>query len=78
LRSLEVMKISVKVKPNARKNEVKQIDASSFIVSVTAPPVEGKANEKVVEVLAEYFEKPKRCITILRGISGKTKMVDIT
>ena len=78
LRNLEVMKISVKVKPNAHKNEVKQIDTNNFVVSVTAPPVEGKANEKVVEMLAGYFGKPKRCITILRGISGKTKMVDIT
>ena len=74
---MEVMKISVKVKPNARKNEVKQIDARSFIVSVTAPPVEGKANEKVVEVLAEYFGKSKKCITILRGTVGKMKIVEI-
>ena len=71
------MKISVKVKPNARKNEVKQIDAGSFIVSVTAPPVEGKANEKVVELLAEHFGKPKRCFTILRGKTGKMKIVEI-
>jgi len=72
------MKISIKVKPNARKNEVKQIDASNFVVSVAAPPVEGKANEKVVEVLAEYFGKPKRCITILCGTAGKMKVVEVT
>ena len=77
LRNLEVMKISVKVKPNARKNEVKQIDANNFVVSVTVPPVEGKANEKVVELLAEYFGKSKKCITILRGITGKIKIVEI-
>jgi hypothetical protein len=71
------MKISVKVKPNARKNEVKQIDANNFVVSVTVPPVEGKANEKVVELLAEYFGKSKKCITILRGITGKIKIVEI-
>ena len=71
------MKITVRVKPNARKNEVKQIDAQNFVVSVTAPPVEGKANEKVVEVLSRYFEKPKRCITILRGETGKIKIVEI-
>jgi uncharacterized protein (TIGR00251 family) len=72
------MKINVKVKPNARKNEIKQIDAINFIVSVTAPPVEGKANEKVIELLSAYFKKPKRCFTILRGITGKTKIVDMT
>ena len=71
------MKISIKVKPNARKNEVKQNEAGDYTVSVTAPPVEGKANEKVIEVLAEYFGKPKRSITILRGTTGKMKIVEI-
>jgi hypothetical protein len=71
------MKITVRVKPNARKNEVKQIDANNFVVSVTAPPVDDKANEKVVELLAEYFGKPKRSITIIRGGTGKIKVVEI-
>ncbi|MBI4811736.1 MAG: DUF167 domain-containing protein [Ignavibacteriales bacterium] len=71
------MKISVKVKPNARKNEIKQSNATNFVVSVTVPPVEGKANEKLIEVLADYFGKPKRSITILRGIGGKMKIVEI-
>ncbi|MBI1805385.1 MAG: DUF167 domain-containing protein [Ignavibacteriae bacterium] len=71
------MKISVRVKPNARKNEVKDLGEGKYIVSVTAPPVDGKANEKVVEVLAEYFGKPKRAITIMRGVSGRSKVIEI-
>jgi hypothetical protein len=71
------MKITIRVKPNARKNEVKQIDTRNYIVSVTAPPVEGKANEKVIEVLAEYFGKPKRCVILLRGETGKIKVIEI-
>jgi uncharacterized protein len=71
------MKITIRVKPNARKNEVKPIDAGNYIVSVTAPPVEGKANDKVIEVLAEYFGKPKRCISLVHGETGKTKVIEI-
>lgn len=71
------MKLSIRVKTNARKNEVKQIDAKTYQVSVTAPPVDGKANEKIIEVLAEYFGKPKRCVTILRGEVSKEKVVEI-
>ncbi len=71
------MRITVRVKPNARKNEVNQIDSNNFIVSVNAPPVEGKANEKVIDVLAEYFKRPKRCFTILRGGTGKTKIIEV-
>jgi uncharacterized protein (TIGR00251 family) len=71
------MRITVRVKANARKNEVKQLGGNQFLVSVTAPPVKGKANEKVIEVLAEYFDRPKRCITILRGRTSKDKIVEI-
>jgi uncharacterized protein (TIGR00251 family) len=71
------MRISVRVKANACKNEVKQLDENQFSISVSAPPVEGKANEKVVELLAEYFHRPKRCITILRGKASKVKIVEI-
>jgi uncharacterized protein (TIGR00251 family) len=71
------MKISIRVKPNARKNEVKQLEGNNYLVSVTVPPVEGKANEKLIELLAEYFGKPKRAIVILRGESSRNKIVEI-
>lgn len=71
------MRIRVRVKANARKNEVKQPDQNQFLISVTAPPVEGKANEKVIELLAEYFHRPKRCITIFRGKASRDKIVEI-
>ncbi|MDI6766665.1 MAG: DUF167 domain-containing protein [Bacteroidota bacterium] len=70
-------KITVRVKPNAHKNEVEQIEARSFIVSVTTPPTDGKANEKVIEVLAEYFGKPKRNFSIIRGAASKIKIIEI-
>lgn len=72
------MKISLRVKANARKNEVKQLGGNKYLVSVTAPPVEGKANEKVIEVLSKYFGKPKRAITIVRGTTSKEKIVEIS
>ena len=72
------MKISVRVKPNSRRNEVREIAKNSFLVSVMAPPVDGKANERLIELLAEYFGKPKRAITILRGATGKIKILEIS
>ena len=71
------MKISVRVKPNAWRDEVKKLAENRFLVSVTAPPVEGKANEKLIEVLSEYFHKPKHSITILRGTTTRSKIVEI-
>jgi hypothetical protein len=71
------MKITVHTKPHARKNEVIPIDEHNYIVSVTAPAVDGKANEKLVSVLADFFKKPRRSITIIRGGSSRIKIVNI-
>jgi hypothetical protein len=41
------------------------------------PPIEGKANEKMIEVLSEYLKKPKKSISILSGFKGRTKIVEV-
>ncbi|MBI2620394.1 MAG: DUF167 domain-containing protein [Ignavibacteriales bacterium] len=71
------MRVSIRVRAHARRNFVEVGDDGNLIVSVTAPPVEGKANKKVIEVLSEYLGKPKRNISILRGRSGRHKIVEI-
>ena len=71
------MRISVRVKPNARKNEVKEVGERSYLVSVTAPPVEGKANERMIELLSKHFGKAKSRIVILKGASGREKLIEI-
>lgn len=71
------MKITVRVRPNARKNEVQKVAENQFVVSVIAPPVEGKANEKAIELLAEHFHKPKRNFTIVRGKAAREKTIEI-
>lgn len=50
----------------------------SLAVWVAAPPVEGKANEAVLEGLAKYFRVPKSAIIIKSGLSGKRKLIEIT
>jgi uncharacterized protein (TIGR00251 family) len=72
------MKITIRVKTNARKDEVKQIDEKHFQVSVNASPVDGKANEKLIELLAEHFGRSKRSITILHGLASRNKVIEIT
>ncbi len=72
------MKISVRVKPNSRRNLVVPQTDGSYLVSVNVPAVEGKANERLVEVLAEYFKKRKREISIVSGSGSRNKVVDIS
>ena len=71
------MKLTIKVKPNSRKNEVKRAEDGTLTIFLTCPPIEGKANEKLIELLSDYLEKPKRCISIVAGLKSKNKIVEI-
>jgi uncharacterized protein len=72
------MKLTVKVKPNSRKNEVKLAEDGTLTICVSAPPREGRANQKIIELLSEYLNKPKRSISIVAGLKGKIKIVEIS
>jgi len=70
------MTIEVKIVTNAPRNKVKQ-EAGRYKVYVTAPPVDGKANLKLIEVLAEYFDVKKSSISIKYGHTSRYKVVEI-
>jgi uncharacterized protein (TIGR00251 family) len=71
------MKLKITVKPNARRDEVVRNGDGTLLVRVNAPPVEGKANERVIELLSEFLQKPKRSMSIISGFKGKNKIVEI-
>ncbi|MEO0130396.1 MAG: DUF167 domain-containing protein, partial [candidate division WOR-3 bacterium] len=50
--------IKIRVIPNAKKNEVVK-EENRLKVYLTAPPIEGKANKALIEILAEYFNVKK-------------------
>lgn len=71
------MRISVHVTPRARHSSIDRIEDNRFRVAVTAPPHEGRANEAVIELLAEYFRVPRSRVRIVRGQAGRHKIVEI-
>ncbi|MDP2909617.1 MAG: DUF167 domain-containing protein [bacterium] len=71
------MKISVKVKTKARKEGVEEISENQFKISVKEPPEKGKANERVIELLSEFFKTAKSNIEIVSGATSKHKIVEI-
>ncbi|NUQ57055.1 MAG: DUF167 domain-containing protein [Candidatus Paceibacter sp.] len=71
------MKISVKVKPRAKKESVEKISETEFVVSVKEPPVDGRANWAVCRALGDYFGVSPSRVSILSGQSGKNKVVEI-
>lgn len=71
------MKIAVKVVPNAKKAEVLEESENSFRVKVDAPAKEGKANERLIEILADHFEVSKSRVKIVKGEKSRQKIVEI-
>ena len=71
------MKIFVKVRPNAKANTVEKIDENQYLVKVKAPAKENKANKKLIETLAEYFNTSQSKISILQGLKSKIKVISI-
>ena len=69
------MRVSVKVIPNAKRDEV--VDGDVLKVYVRAPAVGGKANKAVIKALAEFFNVRKSCIRIVLGERSREKAVDV-
>ena len=72
-----VRTIRVKVKPNARTSSLEPTDAGLWQALVKAAPVDGKANDELVALVAQYFDCRKSAVTIASGGSGRMKLVRI-
>lgn len=71
------MKKQVKVKPNSKRQSIEEQPDGSLKVHLKSLPVDGKANEELIALLAERFNVSKSKISIKSGLSSKTKLVEI-
>jgi uncharacterized protein (TIGR00251 family) len=71
--------LAVRVTPRASKNEIVEILSDGTVkVHLTAPPVEGKANDALVKFLAGVLEVPASRVEIVAGANGRDKLVAVT
>jgi hypothetical protein len=71
-------KIKIRVLPRSSKNEViGEMADGTLKVKLTAPPVDGKANDSLIKLLADYFDKPKSKIKIAAGATSKNKTIEL-
>jgi hypothetical protein len=70
-------KLTVNVIPNAKKFEVVGRAGNSFKIRLAAPPLEGRANEELIEFLAEALDIPKSTINIIKGLGSRLKTLEI-
>jgi uncharacterized protein (TIGR00251 family) len=72
-----LIRLKVRVIPNARKNEVVACTGDEIRLKVKAPAVEGKANAALIEYLAELMEVPRSKIRLKAGEKARTKIIEI-
>lgn len=70
-------KISVSVKPQAKRESVIKVADGEYRVAVRPPAQGNQANEAVVKLLAEYFSVSKSAVAILHGHRSRKKLVEI-
>jgi len=68
---------SVRVTPRASANTVAGERDGALLVRVTAPPVDGKANDAVVALLADALGVPRSAVRVERGAGARTKLVSV-
>ena len=71
------MRFSIRVTPGAKRPSVGGRHGDALVVKVSARAVEGAANAAVVAALAESFGIRKSAVTIVRGHTARTKLVDV-
>ncbi|HAG92358.1 MAG TPA: hypothetical protein DCL41_10820 [Bdellovibrionales bacterium] len=70
-------KVKVQVKPNSKHESVELGPSGEYLVRVNAPPVEGKANERVQALLAKHFGVAKSRVRLKTGGKSKLKIFEI-
>jgi uncharacterized protein len=69
--------LSVKVHPRAKKNAIVGEVGEALKVALTAPPIEGRANEACVAFFAELLNVPRSSVTIAAGQSSRNKVIRV-
>lgn len=69
--------IRVKVKPNARLSSLEETADGTWLAKLKSPPVDGRANEELIALVAKHFGCRKSDVSIKIGASGRIKLIRI-
>jgi uncharacterized protein (TIGR00251 family) len=68
---------AVKVRPRAKKNAISGEVGDALKLSLTAPPVDGKANHACIEFFANVLKVPRSSVTIAAGQTSRNKVIRV-
>lgn len=69
--------IEVRVLPRSSRKEISGVTDNVVKVKLTAPPVDGAANEQLIELLSEEFHIRKSDVIVLKGETSRTKKIKL-
>jgi len=75
--SAEKLVLQLRVQPRASRDEIVGAHGDALKVRITAPPVDGQANEHLLRFLAKSFAVPRSRISLEQGASGRVKRVTV-
>ena len=76
--AFESVTLSVRIQPRASKNEIVTMEGGGIKIRLTAPPIDGAANEALVKFLADALSIPKSHVEIVSGHSSRGKVLRIS
>jgi hypothetical protein len=68
---------AIKVHPRAKKNAITGEVGDALKVALTAPPMDGKANEACIEFFAKLLKVPRSSVTIASGLTSRNKVIRV-
>lgn len=72
------MRIFVQVTPNAKVEKVEEIAPNRYKIKVRAKPLDGEANDRMIELLSIYLGISKKSIHLLKGKTARQKVLEIS
>ncbi len=69
--------LSIHATPRAAKNQIQGLHGEALKIRLQAPPVDGKANDTLLEFLAGVLNVPRRQVTLLSGQTSRQKRVSV-
>ena len=70
--------VSVRVHPGAKKNAVTGLHGGAVKIALSAPPVDGKANEALIAFVAERLGLPRARVALVSGATNRSKTLRVT
>jgi hypothetical protein len=71
------IRFAVRVHPRAKKDAITGVFGDALKLSLTTPPIEGRANQACIEFFAKLFKVPRASVTIAAGETSRNKVIRV-